>query len=445
MVGQSKLLQGTSIHGVPFRNRLLRSSVGGRTCNYDGTVTDVWKNFEKRFADGGVGGIVSTTFHVNADRLSPAQYPSLASKRHQHYLKKYLPQIQEDGCRYIVQIGDPGYVTYSSLFPDRADASSSSGGFDAGFGYANTRREMSRDDIRISIQEHAAAAARAQEAGADGVEITASKGYLIHQFLNPGINRRTDDWGGSEAKRLRFLDEVLKAVREKVGPDYLVGVRLSACDSNAQPALLALGRWPSPFLFGGNDAAQMIRYARQLGGVDYLHVVAGYGFPNPRDVPGAFPFEEIRMFFDSVRHLSTKAGLRAAAAHLLPREVGHWVFNLGWSRSHSSLELAANIKRSLPDMTVVTNGGYQDRASINAALERCDMVSMARALIATPDLVRGYFEHDRDVPQAERCTQCNRCVGRTTTSPLGCYEPKRFGGSYEAMFAQILEWNRPDP
>jgi len=59
--------------------------------------------------------------------------------------------------------------------------------------------------------------------------------------------------------------------------------------------------------------------------------------------------------------------------------------------------------------------------------------------------VRGYFEQDRDVPEDERCTQCNRCVGRTTTSPLGCYELKRFGGSHEAMFAQILEWNRPDP
>jgi 2,4-dienoyl-CoA reductase (NADPH2) len=445
MTEQSKLLQRTEIHGVQFRNRLLRSSVGGRTCNYDGTVTDVWKNFEKRFADGGVGGIISTTFHVNADRLSPPQYPSIASKRHQQFLKKYLPQIQENGCKYIVQIGDPGYVTYSSLFPDAADALSSSGGFDAAFGYPNTRREMSRGDVQTSIQEHAAAAARAQEAGADGVEITASKGYLIHQFLNPGINRRTDEWGGSEEKRLRFLEEVLQAVRDKVGPAYLVGVRLSACDFNARPALLALGRWPSPFVHGGNDDAQMIRYAKQLAGVDYLHVVAGYGFPNPRDVPGAFPFEEVRMFFDSVRHLSTKAAVRAAGAHLLPRKVGHWLFNLGWSRSHSSLEFAANIKRARPDVTVITNGGYLDRASINAALERCDMVSMARALIATPDLVHGYFEQDRDVPAAEQCTQCNRCVGRTTTSPLGCYELKRFGGSYEAMFAQILEWNRPDP
>ena len=77
----SQLFQPLVIKGVRFENRMLRSSVGGRTCNYDGTVTDVWKNFERRFAEGGVGGIISTTFHVNQDRLSPPQYPSIAQPK----------------------------------------------------------------------------------------------------------------------------------------------------------------------------------------------------------------------------------------------------------------------------------------------------------------------------------------------------------------------------
>ena len=70
-----------TIKNVWFKNRILRSSVGGRASNYDGTVTDVWKNFEKRFADGNVGGIISTTFHVNKDRVSPLQYPSIAERQ----------------------------------------------------------------------------------------------------------------------------------------------------------------------------------------------------------------------------------------------------------------------------------------------------------------------------------------------------------------------------
>ena len=81
-MANSVIFTPVTINNVQFKNRILRSSVGGRTANYDGTVTDVWKNFEKRFADGGIGGIISTTFHVNKDRVSPLQYPSIADDRY---------------------------------------------------------------------------------------------------------------------------------------------------------------------------------------------------------------------------------------------------------------------------------------------------------------------------------------------------------------------------
>jgi len=450
MTVRARFKEPITIHNVSFGNRLLRSSVGGRTCNYDGTVTDIWKNFEKRFADGGVGGIISTTFHVHEKRLSPPQYPSLATKRHMLHLKQRLPEIQQGGrCRYVVQIGDPGYVTYSSLFAEDEDGLSSSDGRDFGFGYNNRRRAMSTKQIEQSIAEHAAAALRARLAGADGVEITAGKGYLIHQFLNPAVNRRRDDWGGSEDARFRLLEEILKAVRAEVGEDFLVGVRLSGADFNASPLLLAAGRWPSPLVSAhlrrGNDVQQMARYAKRMQGVDYLHVVAGYGFPNPHDVAGAFPFEEIRIFFDSVRHLSAKAKWRAALAHFpLPVRALHWLTNLGWDPAFRSLSLANEIKKQVPGMTVITNGNYETRESIDEGLEHCDMVSMARALIANPQMVSLYLNHDKDVPEKERCTRCNRCVGRTTTGPLGCYDVSRFGGSNARMFEEIMKWNQPD-
>ena len=241
-----KFKEPITIHNVSFSNRLLRSSIGGRTCNYDGTVTDVWKNFEKRFADGGVGGIVSTTFHVEKERLSPPQYPSIATRRHMLHLKQRLPEIQQGGrCRYIVQIGDPGYVTYSSLFSEDDDGLSSSDGRDFAFGYNNRRRAMSTKQIEQSIAQHAAAALRVREAGADGIEIVAGKGYLIHQFLNPAINRRQDDWGGSEDARFRLLDEILKAVRAAVGEGLSrrrapVGGRLQCQPATARGRALAL-------------------------------------------------------------------------------------------------------------------------------------------------------------------------------------------------------------
>jgi 2,4-dienoyl-CoA reductase (NADPH2) len=440
------------IKNVRFENRILRSSVGGRTCNYDGTVTDVWKNFEKAFAVGGAGGIISTTFHVNKDRLSPLQYPSVADDKYVPYLKKYIAQIRGGpyGCKYIVQIGDPGYATYTSLFPEERDAMSSSAGFDFAFGYNNTRRTMPDEEIKKSIAEYAAAARRVKDTGADGVEITATKGYLIHQFLNPGINRRTDQWGGDADRRFLFLAEIIKAVRAAVGPTYMLGVRLSGADLNYSPVLLALARLPSPLLsrerWVGNELPQMLEYAQRLEslGVDYLHVVSGYGFPNPRDVPGEFPFEEIRMFFDSVRHLSFKAAVRAALVHIPPTFVWRWLFNLGWRRRPAvNLDFARAFKNKVR-LPVIANGGFQEKDLIEQAIgaASCDMVSMARALIANPNLPL-VFGAGKNAP-AIPCSHCNKCVGRTTTGPLGCYDERRFASRGE-MVDQILGWNRADP
>src|SRR5450631_563799 len=159
-----------TINNVRFKNRILRSSVGGRMSNYDGTLTDVWKNFEKRFADADVAAIISTTFHVNKDRVSPLQYPSIADQKFVPYLKKYIAAIKQDkpDCRYIVQIGDPGYTTYTSLFPEAQDSKSSSPGFDFGFGYNNTRTMMSHAEIERAIADFVSAAARVRDAGADG-------------------------------------------------------------------------------------------------------------------------------------------------------------------------------------------------------------------------------------------------------------------------------------
>jgi 2,4-dienoyl-CoA reductase (NADPH2) len=448
----SVIFTSLTINGVRFENRILRSSVGGRSCNYDGTVTDVWKNFESIFAEGGVGGIISTTFHVNKARLSPLQYPSIADDMYVPYLKKYIAQIKKHGkydCKYIVQIGDPGYTTYTSLFPEERDAMSSSAGFDFAFGYNNCRQMMSDDDVKGSIAEYAAAAGRVKVAGADGVEITATKGYLIHQFLNPGINRRADKWGGDADRRFQFLKEIVEEVRKKVGPGFLLGIRLSGADYNYSPLLLALTRWPPQFLsrerWMGNDLPQMLDYAQRLEklGVDYLHVVSGYGFPNPRDVPGEFPFDEIRMFFDSVRHLSCKAAARAALVHILPTFIGRWLFNLGWRRRPAvNLDFARAFREiGLP---VIANGGFQERDLVEQAIDSkdCDMVSMARALIANPCLVKD-FEDGKNAP-AKPCSHCNKCVGRTTTGPLGCYDERRFA-SRDAMVKQIMGWNHPDP
>ncbi|GGX87022.1 NADPH-dependent 2,4-dienoyl-CoA reductase [Vogesella alkaliphila] len=91
-------------------------------------------------------------------------------------------------------------------------------------------REMSEDDIQRTIADFARCAKLAQDAGYDGVEVMGSEGYLINQFIVRHTNKRTDDWGGSFDKRIRFALEVLRAVRAAVGAEFIIIYRLSMLD-----------------------------------------------------------------------------------------------------------------------------------------------------------------------------------------------------------------------
>lgn len=430
-----------TIKGVTFRNRVLRSSVGGRMSNYDGVVTPVWKNFEKKFAAGGIGGLISTTLNVNRFRKSPLEYPPISEDRYVEPLRRSIKEIKATGARYLIQLGDPGYATQTSLFSEVEDSHSSSKGMDLIYGYRNRHAPMSEALIEHAIEEFGAAAVRARDAGADGIEVTASKGYLIHQFLNPGINRRKDGWGGSRENRFKFCEEVVKKVRARVGSDYLFGIRLAAEDYNHLPVNIRL---PLLSYFVGNRLKDTLYYARRLKelDVDFLHIDSGYGFIHPRVTPGPFPFEEVRLFFDSTRHLSAKAAFRASICHVLPA-IGRRLFGLGWKYKEGiNLDYARRFKQEI-GLPVVANGGFQYRTAIDDALTSggCDMVSMARALLANPDLVER-FKAGEEGPQVP-CTHCNRCAARTATSPLGCYDPSRFP-SARAMEQQIMDWNRGD-
>jgi 2,4-dienoyl-CoA reductase (NADPH2) len=135
-------------------------------------------------------------------------------------------------------------------------------------------------------------------------------------------------------------------------------------------------------------------------------------------------------------------------ANLLPPSFGRWLTNLGWRYDQGiNLELAREFKQDpgLQGMAVIANGGFQQRSFIEQAIDSggCDLVSMARALIANPGLIRD-FASGKDRPEIP-CTYCNKCVGRTGTSPLGCYDISRFNFSQRDMFEQIMAWNQPDP
>jgi 2,4-dienoyl-CoA reductase-like NADH-dependent reductase (Old Yellow Enzyme family) len=429
-----------NIKGVKFKNRILRSSMGGKSSYYNGSPSPAWQRFETLFAERGVGALISATISVDDRRWAPLQYPKISDDRFIAPFRACVRAVQAHDCRYIMQLGDGGYHAQMSLLPKVEDSKTASSLFDLVYGYSNKTMAMTGEEIAHVVQNFAAAARRAKTAGCDGIEIAAHKGYLIHQFLNPGINRRTDAYGGSFENRFRLLREIIEAVRKTVGADYLIGVRLAATDRNYLPINIRLPVvFPLRHYLFGNTLTETLEYGRKLKelGVDYLHITSGFGFINPGESSGSWPVDEFRLYANATRHLSAKARFRAILLNALPRSVLKATLGIGWRyRPAANLDHARAFKDAT-GLPIIANGGFQFKDQIESALQsdKCDLIAMARPLLANPDLM-DLYRKGVNAP-ARPCTHCNRCSIGTAVLPLGCYDRSRFV-SQRAMEDQIL-------
>ena len=125
-------------------------------------------------------------------------------------------------------------------------------------------KEMTKDDIKRIVREHAEAARRAIDAGFDGVEITAFQGYILANFLSPFTNKRTDEYGGDIENRCRFMVETIDAVRDKIGDDKLFSIRLNGTELLDD--------------VGGSTEEECIEYMKiaEKAGVDIISIVVGW-------------------------------------------------------------------------------------------------------------------------------------------------------------------------
>ncbi len=136
-------------------------------------------------------------------------------------------------------------------------------------------RPLEKNEITEIQEKFAKAAERTKRAGADGVEIIASAGYLICQFMSPLTNLREDEYGGNFDKRARFGIEVIEKVREAVGPDYPVTMRVSG----------------NEFMPGGNGSAQVIEFCKvfEKAGLDAINVTGGWHETRVPQLPSMVP------------------------------------------------------------------------------------------------------------------------------------------------------------
>jgi 2,4-dienoyl-CoA reductase-like NADH-dependent reductase (Old Yellow Enzyme family) len=221
----SKLFETSEINGMTLANRFVRSATWEGMAADDGACTPKLIDLMTGFARGGVGLIISSHTYVSqAGQASPWQLGVYDDKLIPG-LEAMVTAVHENGGKIVMQLAHAGYFAYAKLTGQTPMAPSNVAGFAKG-----ERQEMNADDIQGVVKAYGAAAKRAQTAGFDGVQIHSAHGYLLSQFLSPAFNQRKDEYGGDIQNRARALVEVLREVRQAVGKDYPVLVKINCQD-----------------------------------------------------------------------------------------------------------------------------------------------------------------------------------------------------------------------
>jgi 2,4-dienoyl-CoA reductase (NADPH2) len=434
------IFQPLNFRNLTVKNRIFRSNVSGRFDNYDGSGTQTRINWETKFAKGGVGAIISSFVPVHLRGRIVPNYAMIDDDRHIPFWRAVGRAVHEHDCKFILQLSHGGRQRDINGIEYPTGLSSTSKA-DPIHGFRC--EAMTKAQIAEVVGYFAEGARRAREAGLDGVELHGANGYLITQFLSSAINDRKDEYGGPLENRARFVLEVVRAIRAKVGRDFHLQMKISAQDFDDALAFLNIG--PS-----GNTLEESVQVAKWLveAGVDALHVSTGSFFPHPRNPAGSdLPVEDLAKSYDTM----VSSGERTFANFLLFHGVSGSLARSAWNRAAGPADEIEG--KNLPDaraikaavnVPVICTGGFQTASFITKPITAgdCDAVSMARPLIANNDLVQ-VFRRGQD--RADKpCTYCNRCLVNVVENPLGCYDETRFP-SRQAMVAQIMSVFSPPP
>ena len=362
-------------------------------------------------------------------------YASIENDSRIPFWRELGRQVHEHGCKYILQLAHGGRQRDFDGIEFRSGLSST-GKADPLHGFK--AEQATSAQLREVADDFGRAAHRAREAGLDGVEIHGANGYLFTQFLSSAINDRKDDYGGSLENRARLLVETVRAVRERVGDDFHLQVKISVRE-DANAFLFWLKR--------GNALEESVRVCRWLeeAGADAIHVSAGSTFPHPLNPAGALPLREVRDNYDGM----ISSGRHAFRNYLLYRlPLVNRLMQRRWERPADRVEgmnlPEARAVKDAVSIPVLCTGGFQTASVVRRAIAEgaCDAVTVARPLVANPDLL-ALWQAGHDRPPRP-CTYANKCLFNLLEHPLGCYDESRYS-SREEMLREIYAVFDPPP
>jgi 2,4-dienoyl-CoA reductase-like NADH-dependent reductase (Old Yellow Enzyme family) len=345
------LFEQSMINGMTLRNRLVRSATWEGMCEQDGRPTEKLITCYHDLARGGIGLIISGYAFVKPEGKQLPGKMGIHTDDFAGDFKKLTSAVHDSGGTIMVQLVHAGGQTDAAR-AGRQPIAPSAVQVDQ---FPEMPAELTGDEIRDIVLAFGEGARRAKSWGFDGVQLHGAHGYLINQFLSPLTNRRTDEYGGSTQNRSRFLLEVYRKVRESVGEDYPVFIKLNAADN----------------LDGGLQIDDAVYAAKELAeaGIDAIEVSAG--------TPASGREGPVRQKIDK------------------PEKEAY------------NLKLARRIKEAVTCAVMVV-GGFRSYEVAEKTIrdDGMDYIAMARPLIREPDLPKRWQGGDRS---PAKCISCNSC------------------------------------
>jgi 2,4-dienoyl-CoA reductase-like NADH-dependent reductase (Old Yellow Enzyme family) len=348
-----QIFEATTLGGIEVRNRLVRSATWDGMADTQGRVTGSMIDLYREVAEGGVGVVISGYAFVQPDGR---QWPTQLGAHDDETipgLAELARAVHGGGGRLVGQIVHCGGQAYREATFDRGAVAPSAV---ASPGYPETPREIQPGEIDSVVASFAAAASRMRRAGFDGVQLHGAHGYLISEFLTPSRNARTDAYGGSLEKRMRFALEAYRAVRREAGGAFPVWIKLNGEDFADGGATL-------------EDAARLVA-ALAAEGIDAIEVSGGTG--------------------GSGRLGSARTDI------VSPSDEAYF------------LEHARALRRAAPGVSIITVGGIRSPGRIEAILAEgaADACAVCRPLIREPALPERWRRGDR---RRATCISCRGC------------------------------------
>ena len=216
-------------NGTTIKNRFFKSAMSEGMGTRDFQPKKNIATLYKRWAEGGTGLIITGNIMVDPKGTAEPGNIVFDKNSNMEILKDWAKQGQQHGAKVMVQLNHPGKQVPKTIAKETVAPSTIplGNGLNKLF---STPRALATNEVEELIQKFVTSAKVAKEAGFSGVQIHAAHGYLISQFLSPHDNRRTDKYGGSLENRMRFLKEIYLGMREELGKDFNIGIKINSTD-----------------------------------------------------------------------------------------------------------------------------------------------------------------------------------------------------------------------